>query len=144
MLSMISRSGKMTLIFNQDKYTELLSQYQPKIIRTEAENEKALAIVEKLMHRRDGTPEEDELYELLIALIEKFEQEYYAPGVTATPNSLLLFLMEQRSLKPADLVGIVGSEEGVYGLVNGDRDLSKEQAVILGSFFYVEPSLFTN
>jgi len=134
----------MTLIFNPDKYTELLSQYQPKIIRTEAENEKALAIVEELMHRRDRTPEEDELYELLIALIEKFEQEYYAPGVTATPNSLLLFLMEQRSLKPADLVGIVGSEKGVYGLVNGERDISKEQAVILGSFFYVEPSLFTN
>jgi len=134
----------MTLIFNPDKYTEFLSQYQPKIIRTEAENEKALAIVEELMHRRDRTPEEDELYELLIALIEKFEQEYYAPGVTATPNSLLLFLMEQRSLKPADLVGIVGSEEGVYGLVNGERDISKEQAVILGSFFYVEPSLFAN
>jgi HTH-type transcriptional regulator/antitoxin HigA len=134
----------MTLIFNPDKYTELLSQYQPKIIRTEAENEKALAIVEKLMHRRDRTPEEDELYELLIALIEKFEQEYYAPGVTATPHSLLLFLIEQRSLKPADLMGIIGSEEGVYALVNGERDISKEQAVILGSFFYVEPSLFTN
>lgn len=134
----------MILIFNPDKYTELLFQYQPKIIRTEAENEKALAIVEELMHRRDRTPEEDELYELLIALIEKFEQEYYAPGVTATPNSLLLFLMEQRSLKPADLVGIVGSEEEVYGLVNGERDISKEQAVILGSFFYVEPSLFAN
>ena len=134
----------MTLIFNPDKYTELLSQYQPKIIRTEAENEKALAIVEKLMHRRDRTPEEDELYELLIALIEKFEQEYYAPGVTATPHSLLLFLIEQRSLKPADLMGIIGSEEGVYALVNGERDISKEQAVILGSFFYVEPSLFAN
>jgi HTH-type transcriptional regulator/antitoxin HigA len=134
----------MTLIFNPDKYTELLSQYQPKIIRTEAENEKALAIVEELMHRRDRTPEEDELYELLIALIEKFEQEYYAPGVTATPHSLLLFLIEQRSLKPADLMGIIGSEEGVYALVNGERDISKEQAVILGSFFYVEPSLFTN
>lgn len=134
----------MTLIFNPDKYTELLSQYQPKIIRTEAENEKALAIVEELMHRRERTPEEDELYELLIALIEKFEQEYYAPGVTATPHSLLLFLIEQRSLKPADLMGIIGSEEGVYALVNGERDISKEQAVILGSFFYVEPSLFTN
>lgn len=134
----------MTLTFNPDKYKELLSQYQPKIIRTEAENEKALAIVEELMHRRDRTPEEDELYELLMALIEKFEQEYYAPGVTATPHSLLLFLMEQRSLQPADLVGIIGSEEGVYELVNGQGDISKEQALVLGSFFYVEPSLFTN
>jgi HTH-type transcriptional regulator / antitoxin HigA len=133
----------MTLIFNPDKYKELLSQYQPKIIRNEADNEKALVIVEELMHRR-GTPEEDELYELLIALIEKFEEEYYAPGATATPHSLLLFLMEQRSLKPADLVGIIGSEEGVYQLVNGEGYFSKEQALILGSLFHVEPSLFTN
>jgi hypothetical protein len=73
---MIRRNGKMTLTFNPDKYKELLSQYQPKIIRNEADNEKALAMVEELMHRRDRTPEEDELYELLIALIEKFEQEY--------------------------------------------------------------------
>ena len=134
----------MTLIFNPDKYKELLSQYQPKIIRNEAENEKALVMVEELMHRRDRTPEEDELYELLIALIEKFEQEYYAPGATATPRSLLLFLMEQRSLKPTDLVGIIGSEEGVYQLVNSEGSFSKEQALILGSLFHVEPSLFTN
>ena len=134
----------MTLIFNPDKYKELLSQYQPKIIRNEADNAKALVMVEELMHRRDRTPEEDELYELLIALIKKFEQEYYAPGATATPRSLLLFLMEQRSLKPTDLVGIIGSEEGVYQLVNGEGYFSKEQALILGSLFHVEPSLFTN
>jgi len=67
----------MTLTFNSEKYKEILFNYQPKIIRTEAENEKALVIVEEIMHRKDRTPEEEELYELLIILIEKFEQEYY-------------------------------------------------------------------
>ena len=67
----------MTLTFNPEKYKELLFNYQPKIIRTETENEKALALVEELMHRKDRTLEEEELYELLITLIEKFEQEYY-------------------------------------------------------------------
>jgi HTH-type transcriptional regulator / antitoxin HigA len=132
----------MPLTFNPDKYKELLSQYQPKIIRNEADNKKALAIVEELMHGRDRTPEEDELYELLIALIEKFEQEYYAPGTTATPHSILLFLMEQRELEPADLVGVIGSEKRVHELINCDRDIGKELALILGSFFHVEPSLF--
>ncbi len=74
---MIKRNKKMTLTFNPEKYKELLFNYQPKIIRTEVENEKALAIVEELMHRKDRTPEEQELYELLIILIEKFEQKYY-------------------------------------------------------------------
>ena len=68
---------KMLLTFNPEKYKELLFNYQPKIIRTETENEKALAIVEELMHRKNRTPQEEELYELLITLIEKFEQEYY-------------------------------------------------------------------
>lgn len=134
----------MTLTFNPDKYKELLSQYQPKIIRNEADNEKALAMVEELMHQRDRTPEENELYELLIVLIEKFEQEYYAPGTTATPRSILLFLMEQRELQPADLVPVMGSEKRVSEVVNGDRDIGKELAFILGSFFHVEPSLFCN
>jgi HTH-type transcriptional regulator / antitoxin HigA len=134
----------MTLTFNPDKYKELLSQYQPKIIRNEADNEKALAVVEELMHRRDRTPEEDELYELLIALIERFEQEYYAPGSTATPLSILLFLMEQRELQPADLVGVIGSEKVVNEVIKGQQSIGKELALILGSFFHVEPSLFSN
>ena len=67
----------MTLAFNPEKYKELLFNYQSKIIRTEVENEKALAIVEELMYKKDRIPEEEELYELLIILIEKFEQEYY-------------------------------------------------------------------
>lgn len=67
----------MTLTFNPEKYKELLFNYQPKIIRTEVENEKALAIIEELMYKKDRTPDDEELYELLIILIEKFEQEYY-------------------------------------------------------------------
>jgi len=46
---------------NSDKYKELLAHYQPKLIRNEEENEKALAIVEELMHRANRSPEEDEI-----------------------------------------------------------------------------------
>jgi HTH-type transcriptional regulator / antitoxin HigA len=47
---MIRSSGKMTLTFNRERYKDLLSEYQPKLIKTEVENEQALAMVEKLMH----------------------------------------------------------------------------------------------
>jgi HTH-type transcriptional regulator / antitoxin HigA len=66
----------MTFTFNQEKYQQLLLNYIPKVIKTEKENEKALKIVEELMHKK-RSPEEDELYQLLVTLIEKFEQEYY-------------------------------------------------------------------
>lgn len=45
------------------------------VIRTKAENKRALAIVEELMHRPDRSPEESELSDLLIVLIEKFDQD---------------------------------------------------------------------
>ena len=132
----------MTLIFNSDKYNELLIKYQPKLIKTEEDNEKALAIVEELMHRPNRTPEENELYELLISLIEKFEQEYYSPFQETTPHSLLLFLMEQRDIKQIDLVGVIGSKGVVSEVVNGKREISKAQAKALGDFFHVDAGLF--
>ncbi|MEH2231282.1 MAG: hypothetical protein V7K71_16945 [Nostoc sp.] len=46
----------MTLTFNPDKYNKLLTAYLPKLIKSEAENEQALGIVEDLMHR-ERTPE---------------------------------------------------------------------------------------
>lgn len=132
----------MTLTFNPEKYSELLVKYQPKLIRTEAENEKALAIVEQLMHRYNRTPEENELYELLITLIEKFEGEFYEPGNASSAHSMLLFLMEQKQVKSQDLVSIFGSQYIVAEMVEGKRNISEEEAIALGAFFGIDASLF--
>jgi HTH-type transcriptional regulator/antitoxin HigA len=70
----------MTLTFNPESYVALLAQYQPKVITTEAENEKVIAIVEDLEHRSHLTPEEKALLELLVTLISKFEEENYPNG----------------------------------------------------------------
>ena len=132
----------MTLTFNPDKYSQLLVRYQPKLIRTEEENERALAIVEELMHRQNRSPEENELYELLITLIEKFEREFYSPGEASTPHSMLVFLMEQQNVKPEDLLSVIGAEEVVAEVIKGKREMTQEQAKAIGKFFKVEPSLF--
>ncbi|WP_226889005.1 hypothetical protein [Nostoc sp. MG11] len=54
----------MTLTFNLDIYSQLLSQHQPRIIKTEEENDKFLETVEELLFRSHLTPEEDALLEL--------------------------------------------------------------------------------
>lgn len=141
MQNMIRRTGKMTLTFNSDKYKELLIAYLPKLIKTEAENAQALKLVEDLMHR-ERTPEEDELYQLLITLVEKFEQEYYQPNQQNNPVSMLLFLLEQSERIRDDLVAVLGTEELVDNILNGQEKINTEQARKLGEFLYVEPSLF--
>jgi HTH-type transcriptional regulator / antitoxin HigA len=131
----------MTLTFNPDKYKELLTAYLPKLIKTEAENEQALAIVEDLMHR-ERTPEENEVYQLLITLIEKFEQEYYQPSQQNNPRDMLLFLLEESDKNKDDLVAVLGTEDIFNNIVNGQEKINIEQSRKLGKFFHVDSSLF--
>ncbi|MCC5601180.1 helix-turn-helix domain-containing protein [Nostoc favosum] len=131
----------MTLTFNPDKYKELLTAYLPKLIKSEVENEQALKIVEDLMHR-ERTPEEDELYHLLITLIEKFEQEYYQPSQQNNPVSMLLFILDESERSRDDLVAVLGTEDLVDNILNGQQKINTEQARKLGEFFHIESSLF--
>lgn len=131
----------MPLTFDQDTYAALLSRYRPKAIATEAENESALALAEELEHRPQRTPEENALLDLLVILIEKFEDEHY-PIPTGTPQSMLLHLLEARNLKQEALVGILGSRGVVSEVVNGKRGISKNQAKVLAEFFAVDVGLF--
>jgi len=131
----------MTLTFDSDKYSSLLSQYQPRIIKNEDENEIFLEIVESLLSRENLTPEEDTLLELLVKLIEDFEENHYQINAS-TPQSRLIHLMDARSLEPADLIEIFGTMEIVTELINGQLDITKKQAEALGKFFHVNPGLF--
>jgi HTH-type transcriptional regulator / antitoxin HigA len=141
MQNMTKTTGKMTLTINPEIYSRLLSKYQPRIIKTEEENENFLEIVEELLSCQNLAPEEDVLLELLVRLIEDFEEKHYQLNVS-TPNSRLLHLMEARSLQKSDLVEILGSSEIVDQVINGKLKLTQEQANALGEFFHVDSSLF--
>jgi HTH-type transcriptional regulator/antitoxin HigA len=131
----------MTLTFNSESYAALLVKYQPKAIATEQELEKVISIAQDLEHRVNLTPEENTFLELLIVLIEKFEDEhYFIPD--GTPHSMLLHLMESNNTKQEDLVGIIGSRGVVSEVVHGKRSISKTQAKALAKFFSVDVGLF--
>ena len=125
---------------NRKVYGDLLAQHQPKAIETEAENEAAILLAESLEHRQ-RTPEENALLELLIILIEKFEETSY-PLPNLESDRMLLHLMEARNMKQEELVGAIGSRGVVSEIVNGKRSISKAQAKVLGKLFHVSPSLF--
>lgn len=74
---MTKMSGKMTLTLNRDTYGSLLAKYLPKVIENDAENEQAIILAEALSHRENRSLEETTLLNLLLTLIEKYEQENY-------------------------------------------------------------------
>ncbi|WP_204103285.1 MULTISPECIES: hypothetical protein [Spirulina sp. CCY15215] len=112
------------------------------LIKTEAENEEALVIVEDLMHRKERSPEENALYDLLVILIEKFEESFYRPGQTSTPHSMLSFLMEQQAIALQDLVTVLNSEDEVRAILSKEKEISPRQAQKLAAFFKVDESVF--
>jgi HTH-type transcriptional regulator / antitoxin HigA len=135
-------SKQLTLTFNLDRYKDLLSEYQPRLIKTEQENEQALLVIEKLMHLSDRTPEQNELYELLVVLVERFEQGFYQPSREGNPLSMLLFLMDQRDMKPSKLVDVFGSQSAVDDVIAGRVLINRSNANLLAKLFHVDASFF--
>jgi HTH-type transcriptional regulator / antitoxin HigA len=131
----------MTHTFDAQSYANLLVRYQPKPIATETENEAAIALAQELEHRDDRTSEEDLFLELLVTLIEKFEQEH-----TSIPkgsgSSMIEHLMEARELDTADLVPILGTQAAVTEILGSKRQIQRDEARKLADFFHVDASLF--
>jgi HTH-type transcriptional regulator / antitoxin HigA len=132
----------MTLTFNPATYIELLSEAIPKVITTDEECDRALAILEPLHFKTSLSPEEDALYDLLAMLIEAYEEKTY-PMPFSPPHEVLQHILESSGTRQADLVDLgIGSSGVVSEIVNGKRAISKEQAKKLGERFKVSPSLF--
>jgi len=100
----------MTISLDKTTYSQLLVEYQPKviIITTKAEYDQALETVEKLMADQQRTPEQTAILQLLVTLIEEFETKHY-PIEPSSPHTMLEHLMDARGIKQSDLVGIIGS-----------------------------------
>lgn len=131
----------MTLSFDRNTYSKLLVEFQPKVITTEAEYDRALEVVENLMACKNRTPEQTAILQLLVTLIEEFETKHY-PIEQSSPQAILEHLMDAQKIKQADLVGLIGSKGVISEVVNGKRAISKAQAKALGDFFHVSPALF--
>lgn len=131
----------MTISLDKTTYSQLLVEYQPKVITTEAEYDHALETVEKLMACKQRTAEQTAILQLLVTLIEEFETKHY-PIEPSSPHAMLEHLMDARGIKQSDLVGVIGSKGVVSEVVNRKRAISKAQAKALGEFFNVSPGLF--
>ena len=95
---------------------------RPKVIKTEAEYEAALARVDALMDAPVGSPEEEEL-ELWSVLVERYEDEHY-PIDLPDPIEAIKFRMEQQGLTRKDMRQYLGSASRVSEVLSGKRRLS--------------------
>ena len=130
------------LVIDDKKYARVLAKVLPRVIATDQEHERMLAEVERLMDKSEHrTAEEDAALDLMVRLIQDYEQEHHPLG-DPSPHEMLVYLMEQRGLKQADLLPIFKSRGYVSDVINAKRGISKAHAKRLAEFFKVEASLF--
>lgn len=95
---------------------------KPHVIKTEEENDAALARIEELMELEPVPEVVDEL-ELLSTLVELYEESAY-PSAPLDPIDAIRFRMEQQELKQKDLIPYIGSKSKVSEVLSGKRSLS--------------------
>jgi HTH-type transcriptional regulator / antitoxin HigA len=124
------------------EYELLLRRVPPKVVRTEKENEAYTEILHELDRRGSKlTAAEKELAELLALLIEDFEERHYQLP-RAKPVEVLRFLMEQHNLLQKDLTDVFGTPGVVSEVMNGKRQMNREQIARLSARFRVSPEVF--
>jgi HTH-type transcriptional regulator/antitoxin HigA len=129
--------------FDPRAYASLLVEYLPSSVETEEENERLIEAAGRLIKKGKGrSPEEEKLLNLLVTLIEDFEEKHYPIGAVSNPAVALRELMREHDLKQTDLVDIFGSQGTVSQVLNGKREISKAQARKLSTRFRLPVDLF--
>lgn len=128
------------LKINPRIYGRLLAKAFPGIIETEEENERMLAEVDKVWDK-DLSPEEAKLFNLMVKLIQDFEDKHYDLNAT-TPLDILKHFMEVRGAMPRDLWEVFGSKGITSEVLSGKRAISKAHARKLAEFFGVSAGVF--
>jgi len=93
-----------------------------RLIKNQADYEKALSRIDILMDAKVGTAEFDEL-ELLTALVEMYEERHHPIG-PPDPIEAIKFRMDQLGLSRKAMVSYFGSKSKVSEVLNGKRSLT--------------------
>ena len=93
-------------------------------IRTEQDHDNALSIVEDLLKKSPAADSpEGELLEVMIMLVEGYENKHY-PLLSVSPVEEIRFRMKEQGLSIKDLAPAIGDTQGVRDILNGSRVLT--------------------
>lgn len=113
----------------------------PTPITSERQHAEYLAVLDRLSRKQQPTSGEEKYAEVLLTLIEAYEEEHH--GVPeASPLEVLRALMEANDLRQKDLAPVLGTESIVSEVLRGKRELNKGQIEKLSKRFRVSPAVF--
>jgi len=122
-----------------EKYALEISSPTP--IRSERQHEQYLSVLDRLASKENPTSDEEKYAEVLLTLIEAYEEEHHSIP-EASPLEILRALMDGNDLRQKDLVSIFGTESIVSEVLHKKRGLNKTHIEKLSKRFNVSPAVF--
>jgi HTH-type transcriptional regulator / antitoxin HigA len=113
----------------------------PKVITSDAQNQRYIAALLEMERRGNLTNAEKNFMELLTLLVEAYEEKQF-PIRAASPVEVLTELMAANDLRQKDLAPLLGTESIVSEVLRGKRELNKHHIEKLSERFHVSPELF--
>lgn len=118
-----------------------LEASSPAPITSERQHEEYVSVLEKLGSKENPTSEEAKYAEVLMTLIEAYEEKHH-PVPDASPLDVLRALMDANDLRQKDLASVFGSESIVSEVLHKKRDLNKTHIEKLSKRFQISPAVF--
>jgi HTH-type transcriptional regulator/antitoxin HigA len=123
------------------EYRELVNEYLPRPVRNEADYQRTLRQVEKLMTPHPNAAR-SMLIEVLATLVEQYESREHPPP-DVPPAKMLVHCIEARETTAAQVSKDTGIPHAtISNVLAGRRGISKASAVKLAHYFNVPVSIF--
>jgi HTH-type transcriptional regulator/antitoxin HigA len=125
-----------------DLYLDLIREFPLRPLRTDADLDDAVAMIDRLIDRGELAPEERDYLAVLSNLVEDYEDEH-DPLPELSGVSALRFLIEENGLSQAQLSKETGVPETTLSeVLTGKRGISPKVRAVLAERFKTDPALF--
>jgi HTH-type transcriptional regulator/antitoxin HigA len=132
-----------TLIPSQDSlYIELVRVLPLRPIRSEAELDRAIAMVNQLIDRDELHPDESDYLDVLSDLVERYEADQH-PLPAISEADMLRHLIDARDITQCQLAADTGiAESTISAILSGKRGMNRAHIATLARYFKVSPAVF--
>jgi HTH-type transcriptional regulator / antitoxin HigA len=126
----------------EDRYLELVRTFPLRPLRTDADLDAAVAIVDSLIDQDKLTAPEQDYLDVLSDLVEAYETEA-VPMTPVGDADMLRFLIEQKGVTQVEAAKQAGiAESTISEVLAGKRKLNRTQISKLAGYFHVTPGAF--